>query len=107
VAVYNEDGFTSVDYSSSPNLNGFIASVDEEERCQEIFHRRIAQEYGICNHTLWGPVFGRWGGHDLAIARNCHQNENSRSKLGGCYGRSPGINPSVLFGQEIFRISKI
>jgi hypothetical protein len=37
VAVYNEDGFTSV-YKWSPNLKGFIASV-ADGGCGEIFHR--------------------------------------------------------------------
>jgi hypothetical protein len=50
--AYNEDGFTSL-LGNSPNLNGFIASVDEDGRSGDIFHRNDqARGYG----TILIPV---------------------------------------------------
>jgi hypothetical protein len=97
-AVYNEDGFTSVE-GWSPNLNGFIVSVDEDGGCGEIFHRNN-QRVGVLNHLFYGP----WLVSDLVISKNCHQNEYSFSSLGGSYGRGPGVNRHALFGQARFRV---
>jgi hypothetical protein len=65
-AAYNEDVFTSVFESTSPNLNGFIASVDEEGRCGEIFNRND-QAVGIWNFSVSGPDFGSFDTTDLHI----------------------------------------
>jgi hypothetical protein len=100
-AFYNEDGFTS-DWSSSPNRNGFIASVVEDGGCGEIFHR-INQLVGIWNHPSYGPWFG-FSPADLRISNNCHQNEYSRSSLGSSYGSGSGLNHYALFGPERFRV---
>jgi hypothetical protein len=43
-AAYNEDGFTSIEWSYSPNLNGFIVSVAGDGGCGETFHRN---DYGM------------------------------------------------------------
>jgi hypothetical protein len=56
-AVYNEDGFTSARWSHSPNLKGFIASVDGNGGCGEISNRND-HKTGVCNHPDVGPVFG-------------------------------------------------
>jgi hypothetical protein len=97
-AAYNEDGFTSVN-GSSPNLNGFIVSVDGNGGCGEIFHRNCY--LGIFTHLLKGPAFGLV---DLFISSDCHQYEFSYSILGLSYGRGPGVNPYALFGQNSFRV---
>jgi hypothetical protein len=76
VAAYTEDGFTSVDRITTPNLNGFIASVDEEGGCGEIFHRND-QDIGVCNSYACGPDFGDDYGRDLRISSNCHLDEHS------------------------------
>jgi hypothetical protein len=102
-SAYNEDGFTSVAYSCSPNLNGFIVSVAEDGGCGEIFHRND-NETGVFNHPSFGPEFGSGDGlPDLLISAMCHQ-INSSSKLGGSYGRGPGMNRYALFGQVNFRV---
>jgi hypothetical protein len=98
-AAYNEDGFTSVDYSESPNHNGFIASVADDGGCGEIFHRKD-QGAGVWNHSDVGP----WSGNDLGISNNCRQNEYSYSRLGGSYGSGPELDRYALFGQETFRV---
>jgi hypothetical protein len=99
-AAYNEDGFSS-DGSDSPNLNGFIASVAEDGGCGEIFNRND-QEMGILNNPWYGPVFG---GRDLVVSNNYHQNNYSFSSLGDSYGvRGPGVNETTLFGQARFRV---
>jgi hypothetical protein len=98
-AAYNEDGFAS-DGSRSPNLNGFIASVEDDGRCGELFHRND-HDVGVFNYDEVGPLFGVV---DLHISNNCHQNEYSRSRLGWSYGRGPGLNQYALFGQERFRV---
>jgi hypothetical protein len=98
-AAYNEDGITSV-FGSSPNLNGFIAYVEEDGGCGEIFHRND-QARGIYNHSSFGPWFG---GNDLYISNNCHLGERSWSRLGGAYGTGPDINQYALFGQKDFRV---
>jgi hypothetical protein len=102
-AAYNEDGFTSVDYSRSLNLNGFIVTVDEQGGCREIFHR-IGKKTGLWNNPVTGPVFGD-AGLDLCISNNCHQNEHSWSSLGTAYGRKgPGVDDTTLFGQRYFQV---
>lgn len=80
-AAYNEDGFTSVE-CLSPNLKGVIASVNDDGGYGEIFHRNDRYRgMGIVNYLLWDPVFGiGWAIH---ISDNCHQNDNSKSILGG------------------------
>jgi hypothetical protein len=88
--------------STSPNINGFIASIDEDGGCGEIFYRND-EEMGIMNHHLYGPVLGsgRIGGWDLEIYENCHLNDNSMCKLGTSYGtRGPGFEG----GQVRFRV---
>jgi hypothetical protein len=70
-AAYNEDGFTSVP-GHSPNLDGFIASVDGDGGCGEIFHRND-NSVGVYNYSWVGPVFGDYP-EDLYISDNCHQN---------------------------------
>jgi hypothetical protein len=102
-AAYNEDCFTSVEFSGSLNLNGFIASVDEDGGCGEIFHRND-HEVGAWNHPFDGPDFGDEYSSDLVISNNCYQNEYSYSILGGSYGSGFGLNQSALFGQENFRV---
>jgi hypothetical protein len=67
---YNEDGFTSVAYSYSPNLKGFIVSVANDGSCGEIFHRND-HEVGVWNHPEVGPWFGVYPA-DLAMSNNCH-----------------------------------
>jgi hypothetical protein len=99
-AVYNEDGFTYGE-GWSPNRNGFIVSVDEDGGRGEIFHRNV-NFVGVENHSSYGPWFGI--GPDLYISDNCHQNDYSCSRLGGSYGRGPGLNQYALFGQERFRV---
>jgi hypothetical protein len=102
-AAYSDDGFTSVvDGSCSSNLNGFIASVAEDGGCGEIFHRND-HVVGVFDHSSLGPVFGD-GPPVLFISNNCHQNEYSYSRLGGSYGRGPGLNQHALFGQERFLV---
>jgi hypothetical protein len=98
--AYNENGFTS-DFSRSPNLNGFIASVDEDSGCGEIFHRND-QEKGIDNRSGVGPDFGCISASDLLVSNNC-RNDYSFSNLGFAYG-GPGVNQRALFGQMYFRV---
>jgi hypothetical protein len=95
VAAYNEDGFISA-YGRSPNINGFIVSVDEDRGADEIFHRNDS-DMGIENHSSYGPVFGNFG--DLVISTNCHQGEISWSVLGASYGELE-VNRDALVGQE-------
>jgi hypothetical protein len=96
-AVYNEDSFTSVAYSRSPNLKGFIVSVAEDGGCGN------DHEVGVMNHHLFGPWFGDGFG-DLFISSDCHQNEFSYSRLGWSHGSGTGLNQYALFGQEYFRV---
>jgi hypothetical protein len=100
--AYNEDGVTSDAFSRTPNLKGFIVSVDGDGGCGEMFHRNDL-EVGVWNHRNVGPVFGD-GPPDLFISNNCHQNGYSFSRLGESYGRGPGVNRYALFGQEYFRV---
>jgi hypothetical protein len=79
-AAYNEDCFTSVNASRSPNLNGFIASVADDGGCGEIFHRND-HALGVVNHLWNGP----WFASDLCISENCHLGEYSSSSLGMSY----------------------
>jgi hypothetical protein len=102
-AAYNEDGFTSLSGSMSPNLNGFIVSVTDDGGCGEIFNRNDHGR-GVWNYPEGGPDFGDEYSNDLLISDNCHQNEYSMSSLGGAYGRGPGLNQYALFGQEEFRV---
>jgi hypothetical protein len=99
--AYNEDGFAS-GYSRIPNLNGFIASVEGDVRCGEIFHQND-REYGVYNFPGFGPDFGTESGTDLHISSNCQENEDSRSVLGVSYG-GPGVDRYALLGQENFRV---
>jgi hypothetical protein len=71
-AAYNEDGFTSVYESTSPNLNGFIASINEEGGCGELYHRN-GSAMAIWNHSGAGPVFDGIDsiGPDFHISSNC------------------------------------
>jgi hypothetical protein len=101
-AAYNEDGFSSVFWSESSNLNGFIASINEDGGVGEIFHRH-ENAMGILNHLLYGPVFGR-GPCDLGISDNCHKNNGSCSSLGNSYGDGPGVDRYALFGRGSFRV---
>jgi hypothetical protein len=102
-AAYNDDGFTSL-LGNSPNLKGFIASVNEDGGCGEVFHRSD-QEVGIYNHRSYGPWLANLNYEDdLRISNECHQNEYSYSRLGGSYGIGPGLDQYALFGQERFRV---
>jgi hypothetical protein len=66
--AYNEDGFYSFERHCSPNLNGFIACVDENGECGGIFHRTI-NEVEIVNSVGCGPWFGYKSGIcNLAIS---------------------------------------
>jgi hypothetical protein len=94
-AAYNEDGFTSVGYSSSPNLKGFIASVAEDGGCGEIFHRK-----GVCNHPDVGPVFGDSPG-DRCIWDKCHQNDHSWIKVWKRRKRNWDESICVVWAREI------
>jgi hypothetical protein len=100
-AACNEDGFTSLN-DLSPNLKGFIVSVAEDGGCGEIFHRND-HEVGVINYLGCGPWFGVGFG-DLGITDYCDQNVWSESRLGGSYGRGPGLNQHALFGQERFLV---
>jgi hypothetical protein len=100
-AAYNEDGFTS-GVGRSPNLNGFIVSVDEDGGCGEIFHRSD-HDVGVWNYPDSGPLYGPRFGSDLYISNNCHLGELSDSSLGGSYGIGPGLNQYALFRQARFR----
>jgi hypothetical protein len=104
-AAYNEDGFTSVEFDRSPNLNGFIVSVADDGGCGKIYHRND-HETGVVNHSLFGPAFGSeiLALANLYISNNCPQNEFSYSSLGCSYGRGPGLNQYALFGQKRFRV---
>jgi hypothetical protein len=86
----------------SPNLNGFIACVDEDEGCGEISHRTDSK-VGILNAARCGPLFGKRSKFDLAITNNCHQNEQSCSELGESYG-GPNFDRFALFGKENFKV---
>jgi hypothetical protein len=103
-AAYNQDGFTSVDWSRSPNLNGFIVSVSDDGGCGEIFHRSDIWNLGVVNRPKLGPVFGGNSSWDLLISNTCDQGEYSSSKLGDSYGRGAELNKFVLFGQERVRV---
>jgi hypothetical protein len=102
-AAYNEDGFTSVIFEESPNLKGFIVSVADDGGCGEIFHRND-NEVGVWNYPDAGPDFGNLNSSDLHISNDCHQNEESCSRLGGSYGGGPDMNQYALFGQLQFRV---
>jgi hypothetical protein len=103
-AAYNEDGFTSVFGSRSPNLNGFIVSVAEDGESGEIFHRNKEVD-GIWNHPDDGPEFGNYANFDLSISHDSSETY-SWSKLGTSYGgRGPGLNKTALFGQNYSRVS--
>jgi hypothetical protein len=101
-AAFNEDGFTSVNGSHSPNLKGFIASVTDDGGRGEVFHR-TDHGMGIWNDPGFGPVIGGVP-PDFFISNNCRQNEYSYIKLGRSYGGGPGLNLYALFGQERFRV---
>jgi hypothetical protein len=101
-AAYNEDSFTSILNIQSPNLNGFIVSVDDNGCCGEIFHRND-QGFGVRNHPYAGPAFGEYN-PDLYISNDCHQNDDSYSRLGRSYGSGMGLNQYALFGQGGFRV---
>jgi hypothetical protein len=98
-AAYNEDGFTSVEFDRSPNLNGFIACVADDGGCGEIF-QRYGRGTGVVNHRSYGPIFGTI---DLRIWDNCHLDNRSQSRLGGSYGGT-GLNQYALFGQDWVRV---
>jgi hypothetical protein len=99
-AAYNNDGFTAGYGIISPNLNGFIVSVDDGVGCGEIFHRND-YKWGFYNFNDEGPCFN----DDLFIFDDCNQNEGSISHLGESYGTGgPGVNETTLFGQESFRV---
>jgi hypothetical protein len=98
--AYNEDGFSS-DYSTSPNQNGFIVSIEADGSCGARFDRNGSGS-GIWNHAEYGPVFFS----DLIISSNCHENEESYSRLGSAYGEGAEASRSALFGQENFRVSE-
>jgi hypothetical protein len=100
-AFYNEDGFNSDPTSTSPNRNGFIASVADDGGCGEVFHRNNDREVGIRNHPWEGPTFGN-NPHDLFIWDSCQQEDDSSSTLCS-YGRR-GVYPYALFGQEEFGV---
>jgi hypothetical protein len=106
-AAYNEDSFTSVAYSRSPNLNGFIVSVSDDGGCGEIFHRSDIWNLGVVNHPTFGTCFESGGSvyySDLYISDNCHHDDFSYSRLGRSYGSGSGLNQYALFGQENFRV---
>jgi hypothetical protein len=98
-SAYNEDGFTSTEWSRTSNTNGFFASIAVDGGCGEILHRNY-HGVGVLNYTSYGPVFGS----DLFISDNCDQGEFSWSRLGGSYGRGARVDPYALFGQGIFRV---
>jgi hypothetical protein len=102
-AAYNQDGFTSGFRETTPNLNGFIVYAAENGDGGEIFHRAY-QRVGIWNHPSYGPDFGDEYSNDLCISNNCHQNDDSYSRLGRSYGSGSGLDQSTLFGQEDFRV---
>jgi hypothetical protein len=107
-AAYNQDGFTSVEWTCSPNLNGFIASVADDGGCEEIYQRND-NAMGVWNDPSWGPDFGSSpfmsnDPPDLSISSDCHLGEFSYSTLGTSYGRGPELNKYALFGQERFRV---
>jgi hypothetical protein len=102
-AAYNENGISSIEWSHSPNHNGFIVAVDDDGSCGEIFHRND-YEVGVMNGSRRGPTFGKFGLPDLYISNTFHKNEYSHSRLGASYGRGPGVNRYALFGQEYFRV---
>jgi hypothetical protein len=99
VVAYNEDGFSS-EIPLTLNLNGFI--IDGDGGRGEIFHQN-ANDVGIWNYPVAGPVFGCYSGFYLHILSNCHQYENSRIKLGWSYG-GRRVDPLAQVGQEIFRV---
>jgi hypothetical protein len=101
--AYDEDGFTSISGSTSPNLNGFIVSVADDGGRGDIFHRND-HALGILNHPGVGPWFGNVNSSDLSITDNCHQNEYPYSRLGGSFGTGTGLNHHAVFGQERFRV---
>jgi hypothetical protein len=94
--AYNEDGFQS-DFSITPNLNGFIVSINEDGTCGAQFDRN-GGEFGIFNNPRYGPVIGYF---DLGILPE----RGSRSWLGNSYGERPEANTKTLFGQEFFEAS--
>jgi hypothetical protein len=98
--AYNEDGFRSIDYFiGTPNLNGFIVSIDEGGSCGAQFDRWTGIARGVNNYSDYGPVFNI----DLLIRDNCHENDESCSELGNAYGG--GADRNALFGQRNFRVS--
>jgi hypothetical protein len=101
--AYNEDGFTSVYESTSPNLNGFIACVDQNGRCGEVYHRNDS-EAGVYSHPSFGPMFGNDENCDLAISNRCHQNEFSWSELGSSYGAPGYVYKYALVGSSWFPV---
>jgi hypothetical protein len=107
-AAYNEDGFTTTaQFSVSPNLNGFIASINVDGECGEIFHR-TEHQVGVENRYGAGPVFGGGdidvfaGRADLFVSSNCNRDTYNWSRLGYSYGDVG--NDTTLFGQRYFRV---
>jgi hypothetical protein len=106
-AAYNEDGFTSVAGSYSPNRRGFIVSVNEDGGVGEIFRRNDQFRKGIWNYSRFGPMFGNIyssDSSDLFISSDCNLNEDSYSILGNFYGQEGSLNRHALFGQEEFTV---
>jgi hypothetical protein len=85
-AGYNENSFSSVFRSRSPNLNGFIASVDGGGRCGEIFHRNQDADAGVDNYAYEGPVFGTGGSEEDPDLLIKDRYKVSCCVLGGSYG---------------------
>jgi hypothetical protein len=98
------DGFSSVDFSGASNRNGFFVSIEADGSCGARFDRNVRGP-GIWNHREFGPVFGDCG--DLAISRDCNENEESRSNLGHSYGAGPEANETTLFGERNFILSEV
>jgi hypothetical protein len=101
---------SSSEYGGFQNVRGFIAKIKEDGNCGELFHRNPSNKgFRRLPSSIenYGPVFGkirsRYNAYDLAISSNCHDNERSRSVLGGQYGEQ-GTDKDALFGQEYFRV---
>jgi hypothetical protein len=98
-AFYSEDRLVSADVSPSANRNEFIASIDKDGGCGDIFHRNYSR-FGAVNARKSGLVFGSLSGpYNLVISDNS-QDEDSWSDLRWAYGEVVDMNEFALFGQE-------
>jgi TLD len=103
-------GFTQISWTGAQGYvsdkEAYLFSVDRE---QQFFVKKDTAGYAIYDSTGYGPTFG--GGHDLYIATNSNQNQNSYSNFGHSYALPAGTSSEQakihLAGAYNFQTSEI